>query len=236
MTTWLEVLVAIPFGLIIFGGSYKLLKKPYIYALGHTRITFSLLLGLILPEYGFAAHENGLLNYGLAVLVVLAVISILGMLPRTDWAIKFGTSLLLSFAITAFIYMFAIKIGDGLFKLALEEKGYLKAGTIVIGIGSVYFAFQQTYQEVLSSRDRLLKFEKKMIVTILDRLFASFIYSVPPALLVTSVFQLKEIGMLLALGLLFVLAYSVDIYLVRQYIAAVTKSAQAQVDTTSENV
>lgn len=159
---------------------FYLLAKLYLFIYSHavifSRISFSLMAGLALVQNGFSVAENGTLNYFIAVAISLAVLFLISFLYRSDWAVKFGTSLLVSYIITFAIYGIFMGILGCFIDFDAEKEWCSGIGNYVIGIGCLLFAIKQTVDEMILFAENFLKIKESKWSAMFDRVLASFIY------------------------------------------------------------
>ena len=200
----------------------SLLSTLYSSALFLSRISFSFLAGLALVQNGFSVVENSTLNYIIAVAVSLAVILFVVMFTRANWAVKFGTSLLVSYIFTFFMYGIALALIGIFVDINVNKELSSGVGYYVIRIGCVIFSLSQTVTEMADEAEFLIKFKDSKFFEVVDRVLASFIYGCSfwmymlSSSHVASFFQ-KPLITFLTIGIIGTLTYLADIYLVGAY-------------------
>lgn len=119
-------------GLLVVSGVMYL----YMQALVFSRISFGLLVGLILTQNCPRLAEEGLINYGIYALIALAVIFGMSFFLRTDLAIRFTCSVLVSILLVSMLGVIICAFFD-LKSIPFGPELAIKAICIIVPLNSL---------------------------------------------------------------------------------------------------
>lgn len=172
MIVWVVLLLIVVARLV-----YSLLKWLYTSALIWTQVSFSLLVGWLFAPNFEPFVENGFLNTLCFAGIAFVCIFLLSMIDRVDCAIKYGSTLMVTFLVNAFCIAIGNTILQTFFSVTLYEGGDMTKTWVwpVLLIGTIGFTVWMTLGELLLLAPCWDK-EKNPIVEMTERIVASAIY------------------------------------------------------------